>query len=126
MFIRHVVATALFAVALPVLAASPELDEAVMETLEIVNESLSSNLGLKDVAAATTDARDLDRLFGEVEVYFVARGDAPDGVTYVQKSREATAGIIEAVGAGQFEAAANLAAEISRTCKACHRKYKPD
>jgi hypothetical protein len=126
MFKRHALATALLAVALPVLAAAPELDEAVMENIEIVNESLGSNLGLKDAAAVTIDARDLEKLFGEVEVYFVARGDAADGVTYVQKSREATAGIISAVGAGQFEAAANLAAEISRTCKACHRKYKPD
>jgi hypothetical protein len=126
MAMRNVLATAAFAVAFPLLAAEPQLDETLMEEVEIVNESLSSNLGLKDAAAATTDARDLDRLFADVESYFVARGDAADAVAYVKKSREAAAGIVTAAGAGEFEAAANLASEISRTCKACHRKYKPD
>ena len=55
-----------WAVVLPVLAAAPELDEAIMENVEIVNESLASNLGLKDAAASTTDARDLDALFADV------------------------------------------------------------
>ena len=119
-------ATVVLAVALPALAAAPELDDGVMENVDLVNESLSSNLGLKDAVAATIDARDLDALFGEVEAYFIARGDAPDGLVYVKKTREAATAIVQAVGAGQFDTASNIATEISRTCKACHRKYKPD
>jgi hypothetical protein len=126
MFKRYLLPLAGWAMVLPALAAAPGLDEALMENVEIINESLASNLSLKAAAAATTDAQDLDALFADVEAWFVQRGDAPDGVGYAQKTREAAAGIVKAVGEGQFETASNLAAELSRTCKACHRKYKPD
>lgn len=124
---RKLIAAASIALAaVPAWAATPELDEVVMQNIEVVNESLASNLGLKDGAAASTDANDLDQLLAEVETYFVRRGDADDAVGYARKSREATAGIIRTVGEGRFEAASELATEISRTCKTCHRKYKPD
>jgi hypothetical protein len=126
MFKRHLLSLAGWALVLPAHAAAPELDEALMENVEIINESLASNLSLKAAAAATTDAQDLDALFADVEAWFVQRGDAPDGVGYAKRTREAAAGIVKAVGEGQFEAASNLATELSRTCKACHRKYKPD
>jgi soluble cytochrome b562 len=107
------------------LAAGPLLDETLMETIEVVSESLASSIGLKDVAAIETDVRDLDALFKEVEAHFRNRGDAEDAIGYTKKSRELAATVLTAVNAGRFEDAANAASEISRTCKACHRKYKP-
>lgn len=107
------------------LAAAPGLDDGVMETIEVVSESLASNIGLKDAAAAQTDAKDLDALFVEVQAYFKARGDAGDALGYVKTSRELTATVQAALAAGKFDDAANAASEMARTCKACHRKYKP-
>ena len=111
---------------LPARAAAPDLDEVVMQNIEAVNESLSSSLALKDATASATDARDLDQLFAEVETYFVNRGDAADALDYTRRSREAAAGILRAIGESKFDAASELAVDISRTCKTCHRKYKPD
>jgi len=120
------VAAGLLLAALPAWAGAPGLDEAVMQNIEAVNESLSSNLGLKAADAAAADARDLDQLFAEVEAYFVARADAPDAVDYTRRSRQAAAGILRAIEASKFDAANELAVDISRTCKTCHRKYKAD
>jgi soluble cytochrome b562 len=106
-------------------AAAPGLDEEVMGTIEVVSESLASNIALQDVAASQTDAKDLDSLFAEVEVYFTGRGDAKDAVEYTRQSRALAVTVQTAVGAGKFDEAANAASEIARTCKACHRKYKP-
>ncbi|MFO7324218.1 MAG: hypothetical protein DIU62_000750 [Pseudomonadota bacterium] len=108
-----------------VVAAGPELDKEVMETIEVVNESLASNIGLRDVAAVHTDAKDLDELFAEVEAYFTARGDAKDAVDYTRRTRLLLGTVKESVDAGRFEDAANAASEVGRVCKACHRKYKP-
>ena len=112
--------------ALPARATAPDLDEVVMQNMEAVNESLSSSLALKDATASATDARDLDQLFAEVEDYFLKRGDAPDALDYTRRSREAAAGILRAISEAKFEVASELAVDISRTCKTCHRKYKPD
>lgn len=108
-----------------VFAAAAELDTAIMESLEVVSESLASNIALADVAAARTDAADLQSLFAEVQAHFAARGDAVDAVEYAKKSRELAGAVRVALEAGKFDDAANAASEIGRTCKACHRKYKP-
>lgn len=106
-------------------AAAPELDEEVMETIEVVSESLSSNISLQNAAASRTDAKDLDALFAEVETHFTRKGDAADAVEYAKKSRELTATVLASIDAGKYDDAANASSEIARTCKACHRKYKP-
>jgi hypothetical protein len=126
MFRQILFCGAMLLAAVPLRGDETPLDEAVMETMEIVNESLGSNLGLRKADAVAADAGDLEALFAEVEAYFTRRGDAADAVGYAKKSREAMAGVREAAAKGDFEAAAGLASEVSRTCKACHRKYKPD
>ncbi|MET0292610.1 MAG: hypothetical protein ABW136_09635 [Steroidobacteraceae bacterium] len=113
-------------VAFPAWTATAALDEAVMENMEIVNESLGSNLGLRDAAAATADARDLASLLDEARAYFVERGDAEEGVRLATESKAITGRIIDALEAGRFEPASELAAELSRQCKVCHRQYKPE
>lgn len=102
-----------------------DLDGEVMPTIEVVSESLASNIGLHDVAAASVDAKDLEALFAEVEAHFAARADAKDAVEYAKQSRRLAAGVLGALQGGRFDEAANAASEIARTCKACHRKYKP-
>ena len=115
----------LVALAGAAMAAAPALEEGLMETIEVVAESLSSNIGLQDAAAARTDAGDLAALFTEVEAYFTRLGDAKDGVEHSKKSRLLSAEVLAAVDQGRFADAANAASEIGRTCKACHRRYKP-
>lgn len=112
-------------VAAAALAAASEMDEELMATIETVAESLSSNIALQDVAAARTDASDLESLFAEVQVFFEAHADGKDAVEYTKKTRELSGAVLVAIDAGKFDDAANAASEIGRTCKSCHRKYKP-
>lgn len=123
---RRVMAGAmLMALVVATPAAAPVLDEELMPTIEAVSESLASSIGLQDVAAASTDAKDLDALFAEVEAHFRQQGGAEDAVGYARQSRELAATVLKALDDGKFDDAANAASGISRTCKSCHRKYKP-
>src|SRR5678815_2352434 len=106
--------------------AAATLDEFVMETIEEASKGLTSSIAQHDGAAAANEAQTLDSLFAQVEEYFVARGDAPDGIEMSRRSRALISTVNQAVAAGDFDAAANGATELARNCKSCHRRYKQD
>lgn len=114
----------LLAVVGGVQAANAELDFDLMQNIEDTNKSLSSNIALKDVKGSSADARELHRMFTDVEAHFVARGDAPDAVELSRKSLGLTQDIRQAVESGQFDAATEAATNLSRTCRSCHTFYK--
>ncbi|MBL0727782.1 hypothetical protein [Piscinibacter sp. HJYY11] len=107
-------------------SATLELGMELMQTIEDLNKSLSSNIALRDARATLADAKELDGLFTQVEAHFIARGDAANAVELSKKSRTLTQAIIQSAGSSDFEAATNAATDLSRTCRTCHTFYKKE
>jgi|SRR5690606_8183011 len=105
-------------------AADSGIDMDLMQTIEDLNKSLSSNVALQDVAASKADAQELHQLFTQVQAHYVEKGDAPDAVELSTKSVDLTAAIITAVEAKDFASASESSTALSRTCRACHTFYK--
>ena len=98
-------------------AADTELDMDLMQTIEDTNKSLASNIATQNAPGSTSDAKELQALFGKVEAHFVAKGDAPDAVELSRKSRELSEAIVKSVGAKDFGTASDSATTLSRTCR---------
>jgi hypothetical protein len=106
--------------------AAVELDTDLMQNIDDTNKSLSSNIALKDTKAALADAKSMNAMFGQVETYFVQKGDAANAVELTRKSRELTLAIVNSVTTNNFDAATDAATTLSRTCKTCHTFYKKE
>jgi hypothetical protein len=107
-------------------AAVAELGMDIMQTIEDLNKSLSSNIALRDAKATLADAKELDDLFSKVEAHFTERGDAANAVDLSKKSRTLAQSIIKSVGGSDFDSATNAATDLSRTCRTCHTFYKKE
>ena len=105
-------------------AADTELDMDLMQTIEDTNKSLASNIATQNAPGSTSDAKELQALFGKVEAHFVTKGDAPDAVDLSRKSRELSEAIVKSVAAKDFGTASDSATTLSRTCRTCHTFYK--
>ncbi len=105
-------------------AADAELDMDLMQTIEDTNKSLSSNIAIQNAVASTSDARELQELFGKVESHFVAKGDAADAVELSRKSKDLAGNIIKSVAAKDYGTATDAATDLSRACRTCHTFYK--
>jgi nucleoside phosphorylase len=98
----------------------------LMQSIEDTNKSLASNISINDAKASTADANDLTNMFGQVETFFVQKGDAQDAVDLAKKSKELTMDITKFVAAKNYEAATNAATTVSRNCRTCHTFYKKE
>jgi hypothetical protein len=110
--------------AIEVNAAGVDMD--LMQTIEEINDNLASNIALENAEASLSDARELADLFVIVEEHYVKEPDAADAITISRDSRNLTAAIVDALGARNFESAANSATDLSRACRACHTFYRED
>ncbi|HET7867580.1 MAG TPA: hypothetical protein VFL86_24510 [Burkholderiaceae bacterium] len=110
----------------PAGSAAPELSVDTMQAIEDLNKSLASNIALRDAKGGTSDAKELDTLFAEVEAHFVARGDAENAVTLSKKTRTLALQIVSFIEAKDFSAATDAATDLARTCKTCHNFYKKE
>jgi len=114
------------AIALNAVCAEPEMGMDLMQNIEDANKSLSSNIALANKQAAGDDAKELARMFQEVETFFVHKGDAANAVDLARQSRELSAEIVALVATGKFEVATDKATTLSRTCRTCHTFYKKE
>ena len=114
------------AIALNAVCAEPEMGMDLMQNIEDANKSLSSNIALANKQAAGDDAKELARMFEEVETFFVHKGDAANAVDLARQSRELSAEIVQLVATGKFEVATDKATTLSRTCRTCHTFYKKE
>lgn len=105
-------------------AADTELDMDLMQTIEDTNKSLASNIATENGPGSTADAKELQALFGKVEVHFVAKGDAPDAVELSRKSKDLAGAILKSVADKDFSTASGAATDLSRACRTCHTFYK--
>jgi len=107
-------------------SAESELDTDLMQSIDDTNKSLSSNIALKDVKAASADSKELNDMFNKVETYFVNKGGADDAVDLARKSKDLTLQIAHAVDQHDFDSASNSATALSRNCRTCHTFYKKE
>lgn len=117
----------LLAVNLTAGSADNEMSMDLMQNIEDVNKSLSSNIALANKQGAGDDAKELTRMFAQVEAHFVQKGDEAKNATELAKqSKDLSAEIGTLVAAGKFEPATDKATTLSRTCRTCHTFYKKE
>ena len=107
-------------------AAEVELEMDLMQNIEDVNKSLSSNIALQRVDPSLEDAKQLTGMFEIVEAHFIKKGDAENAVDLSKKSKQLSQDIAKLVSEKNFDTATNLATDLSRTCKSCHTFYKKE
>jgi hypothetical protein len=121
-----VAAAGLAALALPGAHAASILDFDIwMRAIDKHSVEVQRNIEARKSDAAGADARELARLYGLMEAYFVEDGHAPDAVTQSQTGKALATGIPTALAAQDFDSAAKAALEISHACNDCHDVHKP-
>ncbi len=121
-----VAALALAMAAITAARAASVLDFDVwMRAIDKRSVDVQRNIDARKADAATADARELARLYGLMETYFVDDGHAPDAVTMSQAGKALAAGIPTALAAQDFDGAAKAALEIAHACNDCHDAHKP-
>ena len=101
------------------------MDEDLMRSIDDAAKSVTSNIDLRRFPAAQTDAHDLQGLLKQVEAFYVARPDKPDALEFARTTLSLTDRIEQSAAARDFAAASQAAAELTRSCRACHDVYKP-
>jgi hypothetical protein len=96
-----------------------------MRAIDKHSVDVQKNIDARRTDAAVADARELARLYGLMETYFVDDGHAPDAVTLSQSGKALAAGIPAALAAQDFDGASKAALEISHACNDCHDVHKP-
>ena len=114
-----------FASAGTCVSADSEMDMDLMQSIDGTAKSINSDIDLKDSAAASADARELEQQFQLVLAFYAARHDAPDAVNFSKTSLDLTETIMKSVAARDFETASRAAAQLTHACRACHDVYKP-
>ena len=117
---------ALCAIAITAARAASALDFDVwMPVIDKGSVDVQKNIEARRSEAAVADAREIERLYGLMETYFVDDGHAPDAVTLSRSGRTLAANIPPAIAAQDFDGAAKAALEISHACNDCHDNHKP-
>ena len=101
------------------------MDEDLMRSIDDAAKSVTSNIDLRRFSAAQTDAHDLQSLLKQVEAFYIARPDKPDALEFARTSLGLTDRIEQSAAARDFDAASLAAAQLARSCRACHDVYKP-
>ncbi|HEU5135917.1 MAG TPA: hypothetical protein VFU13_12280 [Steroidobacteraceae bacterium] len=102
-----------------------DFDDALMESMDDAIRELDSNVGGRDARASLANAAVLGEGFAWAEKYFAAKPEAPLGAGYAREGKEHLAVVVQAIEAGNFDAASHGVRAVVRTCKACHEAYKP-
>ncbi|HEY9107762.1 MAG TPA: hypothetical protein VIN58_13870 [Roseateles sp.] len=108
-------------IATAVLAAQVDADS--MRDAEDTLHNLDSHISLQD-KKALDDAKELATYFKQVEAHFTTKADAARGVEFSRKSQAHANAIVEAVEAGNYDAAMDHLSDLTRSCKTCHEVYK--
>jgi len=115
------------AVALTLVAQTTDLSP-IMKDVGTTMGSLRKNLDAKSAADVQKDAEKLQSLFTQSEGFFKAM-KAQDAVDMVKMNAVAAGEIAKAAKANNFDAVAEKAGAIQKTCKGCHdvhREQLPD
>jgi hypothetical protein len=102
-----------------------DFDDDLMQSMDDAIKELDSNVGGQDAKASLANAVVLSDGLAWAEKYFAAKPEAPLGVGFARVGKEHLAGVVQAIEAGNFDAASNGVRAVVKTCKACHEAYKP-
>jgi cytochrome c556 len=102
-----------------------DFDDDLMRDMDYAIKDLEPVVGARNAAAAKGDAEFLLEGFKQTEGYFAKKGTADDAVRFARKSEELAVTVLQNIQANDFDAAANSARELSKSCRNCHDVYKP-
>jgi hypothetical protein len=125
---KWLAASALMALAVGVMAADidySDFDDDLMQSMDDAIKELDSNVGGQDAKASLANAAVLGEGLAWAEKYFAAKPEAPRGAGLAREGQEHLVALVQALEAGNFDAASNGVRAVVRTCKACHEAYKP-
>lgn len=123
MHLRPTLAAALPLLIAGTVIAAQGLSADDMRDAEDTLHDLDSRISLQD-KKALDDAKALARYFQQVEGHFSAQADAARGVEFSRKSQAHAKAIVDAVEAGDYDAAMDRLGDLTRSCKTCHEVYK--
>jgi hypothetical protein len=110
----------------PVSRAASQLQFDVwMRDIDRRSVSVQQHIAARRLDDAGVDARELERLYGLMEQYFVHDYPANDAAQMSQDGRLLAALIPGALDRQDFDAAAQAARTIALACNDCHDPYKP-
>jgi len=115
------------AVALTVFAQQTDLSP-IMKDVGATMGTLRKDLDAKSAADVQKDAEKLQSLFNQSEGFFKAM-KAQDAVDMVKANAASAGDLAKAAKANNFDAAAEKAGSIQKSCKSCHdvhREQLPD
>jgi hypothetical protein len=96
-----------------------------MRAVDKRSVTVQKSIEAHDVAAASDDAREIERLYGLMEAYFVKDGNAADAITLSHDGKALAASIPAALESQDYAAAALAARTLAHACNDCHDTYKP-
>jgi hypothetical protein len=96
-----------------------------MRSIDKHSVDVQKNIDARRTEDAIADARELARLYGLMETYFVDDGHAADAVTMSQTGKAFAATIPTALATQDFDGASKAALELSHACNDCHDVHKP-
>ena len=102
-----------------------DFDDDLMRSMDDAVKELDSNVGGQDAKASLANAAVLQDGLEWAEKYFTAKPEAPLGAGYAREGREHLAALVQAIEAGNFDAASSGVRAVIKTCKSCHEAYKP-
>ncbi|MFZ6656479.1 hypothetical protein [Undibacterium sp. TJN19] len=101
-----------------------DVDADLMQRIEESTKNIDSNIALKDGKAALADAREIEEMFAQVELFYKHKGDAVDAIEYARKSRNFATELIRQVTEKDFDNASTTVSALAKSCKTCHQVYK--
>ncbi|NML24696.1 hypothetical protein [Zoogloea dura] len=96
-----------------------------MQKIDRHSQTILHALKRQDVSAAVADARELERLYGQMERFYEARGEHDDPLLLSWDGRQRAASAAVQAQQGDFAGAFESAVGIARDCRACHDRFKP-
>lgn len=96
-----------------------------MQKIDRHSQTILAALKRRDAAAAVADARELERLYGQMERFYEARGEHDDPLLLSWDGRQRAASAAIQAEQGNFAGAFESAVGIARDCRACHDRFKP-
>lgn len=96
-----------------------------MERIEKRALSLQKSLERDEAETGVADAQEIERLYRQMEDYFVAMGDAARAAELSKKGWQDAGEIAARVAARDYERARSLIRTMMEDCRTCHREYKP-
>jgi hypothetical protein len=102
-----------------------DFDDARMRDMDDAIKDLDSNVGGQDAQASLANAKVLNEGLAWAEKYFAAKPETPRGAGLARDGLAHLGTVVQAIEAGNFDAASDGVRGVVRSCKACHEAYKP-